>query len=180
MNAQLLIRDARFAGVRIALVNGELQGEYPPDALEWFEQINANAIAVAFALAAERVCSQCGTRSGDAGTDANGDRWCVVCRDMDYQLLEGEIPALLAGRDLRSAWVGALSELGELLGHPELRFKPGHAVALGPIGWSQFAKRASIEDLRMVLARLRVLVAELPTPSTEKDDGGGVAPRGRH
>lgn len=164
MNAQLLINDARSAGVRIALINGELQGEYPPNALEWFEQIKANAIAVAFALAAEGTCSQCATRPGDAGEDANGDRWCVVCRDVDYQLHVLDVPAKLAGQGVRAAWVGALSELGELVGHPALNFKPGHSVTVGAAGWGEFSARASIDDMALVLARLRVFVDELPSP----------------
>lgn len=164
MNAQLLVRDARSAGVQIALVNGELQGEYPPDALEWFNQIKANAIAVAFALAAEGTCSQCGTRPGDAGEDANGDRWCVICRDVDFQRHALDIPAKLAGQGVRAAWVGALSELGELVGHPALSFRPGHSVTPGAAGWGAFSARASVEDLALVLAALRVLVDELQLP----------------
>lgn len=164
MNAQLLISEARSAGVRLEVVGGRLKGEYPPAASEWVNQIKDNAGAVAQALAVEGMCSQCATRPGDAGSDENGDRWCVICRDVNFQLRQGEVPAKLAGQGVRAAWVGALSELGELVGHPALNFKPGHSVTVGAAGWGKFSARASIDDMALVLAALRVLVAELPSP----------------
>jgi hypothetical protein len=164
VTAQALINDARAAGVRLEVVGGKLRGEYPPAALEWVNQIKANAVAVAQALAAEGTCSQCAIRPGDAGSDETGDRWCIVCRDVDFQLRQGEVPAKLAGQGVRAAWAGALSELGELTGHPALPFKTGHAVPPGAAGWGTFSARASVEDMALVLARLRVLVDELSSP----------------
>jgi hypothetical protein len=164
MGSVELLREARAAHLTVTLAGDGLHVEGPRSAGEIVGRIKAHKAEVMQALASEGICSQCGTRPGDAGEDANGDRWCVICRDVDSQLHALDVPAKLAGLGVRAAWVGALSELGELLGHPALNFKPGHSVTVGAAGWGKFSARASVEDMALVLARLRVLVDELPCP----------------
>jgi hypothetical protein len=164
MGSVELLREARAAHFTVTLAGDGLHVEGPRSAREIVEKIKAHKAEVMQALASEGICSQCGTRPGDAGTDANGDRWCRVCNDADQLLHAGEIPAKLAGQGVRAAWVGALSELGELVAHPALNFKPGYSVTPGAAGWGKFSARASIDDMALVLAALRVLVAELPRP----------------
>jgi hypothetical protein len=159
-----LLREALAAGLTLTVDGDTLRMAGPRSAGEIVERIKAHKAEVMQALADEGICSQCGTRPGDAGSDENGDRWCVICRDVDYQLHALDVPTKLAGQGVRAAWVGALSELGELLGHPALNFKPGHLVPVGAAGWGKFSARASVEDMALVLAALRVLVDELPRP----------------
>ncbi len=167
-DALSLIREARAAGVELA-VGGDprrLRIKSPRAAEGLALQVQAQRIEVIAAL--ESLCAWGLEDPPDGGFDAGGRGWCSACRDAE-QTLQAVPPALTAGRDLRAAWAGAVRELGELLGHPELNFKPGVAVSLGPIGWQQFVAHASVEDMALVLALLRVRVADLPRP-----DGGAL------
>ncbi|MBM3946420.1 MAG: hypothetical protein FJ315_03330 [SAR202 cluster bacterium] len=72
--------------------------------------------------------------------------------------------ALHLAHESRAAWAGAMRELAELAGWPELPFKSAHRVAPGPIPWGHFVRLASIADMRAVLTELQRIVANLGTP----------------
>jgi hypothetical protein len=74
-------------------------------------------------------------------------------------------PGFADARDLVAAWRGAVRELSDIAGYPELAFKPGHAVAPGAASWGAFIQRASVPHLRLVVLALRDLIATMPRPS---------------
>jgi len=97
----------------------------------------------------------------------------LIARDQEVIAALDNLPAqaLAEGRDLHAAWSGAVYEIAELLGWPELSFAPGRSVAESPIPWSQFTRRASTPDLQLVLAELQQRVAAMPHP--RPDVAGG-------
>lgn len=158
-----LLETMTARGVRLRADGNRLHVEAPTGVLT---DADREALLVAkqplLALLSKE-CTWCDSSTADGGLDPAAAPWCAQCRDAE-QTLQAVPPALVEGRDLRAAWAGAVRELGELVGHPLLTFRAGHAVALGPIGWQKFAARASVEDLQLVLARLKELVSELPRP----------------
>lgn len=97
-------------------------------------------------------------------------------------LLTDDVPPdLQRERALAAAWRGAVRELGELAGHPELRFAPGRCVGPGALNWGKFVGRASLPDLQLLLAAVQGSLAAIPEPGLrgrrslirEAEDGVG-------
>ena len=164
MSSSIALLETMIArGVRLQALGDRLHVEAPPGVLtDSDRKALAEAKQPLLDLLANQ-CTWCGSARADGGPDPTGAPWCVACRDAE-QALQAVPPALVEGRDLRADWAGAIHELGELVGYPRLSFKEGHSVALGPLAWHKFVARASVEDLQLVLARLRELVSELPRP----------------
>lgn len=73
-------------------------------------------------------------------------------------------PVLDDERGFAAAWRGAARELGEIAGYPEIAFRPERHVAPGAANWALFVTRASIPDLRLVVAALRQRLQSTPRP----------------
>ena len=145
MGSVELLREARAAHLTVTLAGDGLHVEGPRSAGEIVERIKAHKAEVMQALASEGICSQCGTRPGDAGTDANGDRWCRVCNDSPTGT------GLDDAATMRDALRRECFELGETAGWPALPYKPGYSIAQGAAHWRVWMKRASVPDMVMVV-----------------------------
>jgi hypothetical protein len=122
--------------------------------------------------------SRCAGCSVPLGFTADPDRrvphLCSTCGDTEMAVQRNP-RFLLDARSLRTAWAGAVFELGELAGFPALPFKPAHTLTAGEHAWRRFVASRGVDDLRSALDALRSVVATLPlVPGSENGAGNGT------